>query len=124
MLVFALLAATMTWVLAAKAWREPRVALILATTLWLLYAVFEVLIANAVLCGEKCNIRVDLILIWPLLMVATLYALKAPGEGIWGKVLGVIGFVIFLLFAAYLSAEFGGPATVERSTIGSPPSPR
>lgn len=44
------------------------------------YAVFEYYVANGTLCDEKCNIRVDLLVIIPLLAVATLTALRPPGH--------------------------------------------
>jgi hypothetical protein len=42
--------------------------------LWGLYAVYEYLMYARVLCSGECNIRVDLLLIWPLLLIATIYA--------------------------------------------------
>lgn len=39
---------------------------------WLLYAAYEFLMYARVLCSGECNIRVDLLLIWPLLLGITL----------------------------------------------------
>lgn len=35
---------------------------------WLLYAPYEFLMYARVLCSGECNIRVDLLLLWPFLM--------------------------------------------------------
>lgn len=91
MYLFALIALGAAWYYAAAAWRKPRPVAIIAAILWLLYFGFEVLVAQAVICDEKCNIRVDLLLIWPILWVASFLASKTPGA--WplrSKVFGAI----------------------------------
>ena len=35
---------------------------------WLLYAAYEFLMYARVLCSGECNIRVDLLLLWPVLL--------------------------------------------------------
>lgn len=35
---------------------------------WLLYAPYEFLMYTRVLCSGECNIRVDLLLLWPVLL--------------------------------------------------------
>ena len=35
---------------------------------WLLYAPYEYLMYARILCSGECNIRVDLLLLWPLLL--------------------------------------------------------
>jgi hypothetical protein len=40
--------------------------------LWALYAVYEYLMHTRVLCSGECNIRVDLLLIYPVLLVLTI----------------------------------------------------
>jgi hypothetical protein len=42
--------------------------------LWSLYAVYEFLMYRRVLCSGECNIRVDLLLIYPVLVFATVWA--------------------------------------------------
>jgi hypothetical protein len=42
-------------------WQRPRLAVIVSGILWLLYAVYERLVATGVLCDADCNIRVDLV---------------------------------------------------------------
>ena len=43
--------------------------------LWLGYAIYESLMKARVLCSGECNIRVDLLLISPLLWILTLVAI-------------------------------------------------
>lgn len=42
-----------------------------AAVLWLAYGVYESLMYARVLCTGECNIRVDLLLIYPLLLLIT-----------------------------------------------------
>jgi hypothetical protein len=46
-----------------------------AAALWIGYGVYETLVHTRVLCTGECNIRVDLLLFYPVLLVATLVAL-------------------------------------------------
>jgi hypothetical protein len=55
-------------------WRHARSASI-ATLLWLAYGVYETLMKLRVLCTGECNIRVDLLLLYPILLVVSLVAL-------------------------------------------------
>jgi hypothetical protein len=54
--------------------RKTSFALI-AAILWALYAVYESLMAARVLCSAECNIRIDLLALYPLLAVVSLVAL-------------------------------------------------
>ena len=49
--------------------------------LWLLYAFYELAMKRRILCTGECNIRVDLLLIYPVLallsLVAAIQALRA-----------------------------------------------
>lgn len=47
-----------------------------AAVLWLAYALYELLVYVRLLCSGDCNIRVDLLLVWPLLVVVNGVALK------------------------------------------------
>jgi hypothetical protein len=40
---------------------------------WCVYAVYEYLMYRRVLCSGECNIRVDLLLIYPVLLGSTLW---------------------------------------------------
>jgi hypothetical protein len=46
---------------------------------WGLYAVYEYLMHERILCSGECNIRIDLLLIYPLLLGLTFKALWALG---------------------------------------------
>ena len=52
--------------------RRPLIAGVAA--LWLGYAVYESLMKARVLCSGECNIRVDLLLITPLLWILSIWA--------------------------------------------------
>ena len=101
---FAIVAVMMAVILLVAAAQRPRLAVILAAILWLLYAVYEYLVATGVLCDANCNIRVDLVFIFPILGLSTFCAYQSyrgrPGQmKIVGTVLGVIGLVVFGLVA-------------------------
>jgi hypothetical protein len=46
----------------------------MTAALWALYAIYEYLMKLRVLCTGECNIRVDLLLIAPFLLLATIVA--------------------------------------------------
>jgi hypothetical protein len=50
--------------------RGRRTAIVVGVT-WLLYAAYETAMRLRWLCTGECNIRVDLLLIYPLLLAAT-----------------------------------------------------
>jgi hypothetical protein len=47
-----------------------------AAVLWLVYALYELLMYVRLLCSGECNIRVDLLLVWPVLVIVSIVALK------------------------------------------------
>lgn len=101
MFVFAFIAAGVALYFLIAASRQPRAGVIIAAIAWLAYAAYEVLIASAVLCDASCNIRVDLILIWPVLWVITLFGIYGPGQ--WtatGKVIGGASAALVAFMAA------------------------
>jgi hypothetical protein len=55
------------------AWRRSPVVLNVAI-IWSVYAIYEFLMYRRVLCSGECNIRVDLLLIYPGLLIATIWA--------------------------------------------------
>lgn len=68
------------------AWRRASSAAI-AAGLWLAYGIYETLILMRVLCTGDCNIRVDLLLFYPILLAVMLVALwrswrRRPAEGL------------------------------------------
>lgn len=103
MYFFVFVAAAAACYFAVTALRRPRPGVIVAAIVWLLYAVYEYFVANGTLCDAKCNIRVDLILVWPLVWIASLFGIYSPGQ--WtgtGKVLGGLS-LFFLASMAALS---------------------
>jgi hypothetical protein len=54
-------------------WAGRRIVLAVGL-IWLLYAVYETGMQQRWLCSGECNIRVDLLLIYPLLLVASAVA--------------------------------------------------
>jgi hypothetical protein len=102
--LFVLIAGVMGVALFVAGLRRPRVAVFVAAILWLLYAVYERLVATGVLCDADCNIRVDLVFFFPILGLATFCAYQSylgrPGQAkVIGIVLGVIGLIVFELVA-------------------------
>jgi uncharacterized membrane protein len=102
--LFAFAAAMMAVIHLVAGWQRPRLAVIVSGILWLLYAVYERLVATGVLCDANCNIRVDLVLFFPILGLATFWAYQSymgrPGpRKVVGMVLGIIGLFVFGLVA-------------------------
>jgi hypothetical protein len=60
--------------LALWLWRHTRSAAAVCV-LWAGYGVYEYLMRARILCSGECNIRVDLLLIYPLLLCASLVAI-------------------------------------------------
>ncbi len=48
-----------------------------ASVLWVLYAAYETGMARRILCSGECNIRVDLLLIYPVLLMLSVAAAVA-----------------------------------------------
>ena len=66
----ALLMAVASGIIAHKT-PEGRAGLITLLVIWLSYSVYEFLMYKRVLCSGECNIRVDLLLIYPILIGCT-----------------------------------------------------
>lgn len=102
--LFAFAAAVIAVIHMVAGWQRPRLAVIVSGILWLLYAVYEYLVASGVLCDANCNIRVDLVFFFPILGLATYCAYQSymgrpsPHKAV-GIVLGVIGLIVFGLVA-------------------------
>ena len=102
--LFVIAAAGMAVILLAAGAQRPRVAIFVAAILWLIYAYYEYQVASGVLCDPNCNIRVDLVLFFPILALATFCAYQSylgrPGQmKVIGTVLGVLGLFVFGLWA-------------------------
>ena len=61
-------------------WRGARSAMI-AGLLWLIYGGYEYLIQARILCSGECNIRVDLLVIYPLLLLVSVVAAWNTARG-------------------------------------------
>jgi len=59
--------------------------------LWVVYSIYELLMYARILCTGECNIRVDLLVIYPTLLVLSListglyYCKKKKMKGVGGK---------------------------------------
>lgn len=76
-LIFPLGALVIGLLFAAGAWRRRRVLPGIAAVLWIAYGIYESLMYARVLCSGECNIRVDLVVIYPVLLLATVAALAS-----------------------------------------------
>ena len=61
--------------LAVVSWLTRRGGVAFLAAIWLVYAGYEFLMVKRVLCSGECNIRVDLLLILPVLVFGTLAVL-------------------------------------------------
>lgn len=59
---------------AALYWASGRRLVAAAAVLWCLYAVYEYAMHRRLLCSGECNIRVDLLLLYPVLWIVSLVA--------------------------------------------------
>jgi hypothetical protein len=62
-------------------WSRSKVA-VAAAIVWVAYAGYEYLMFSRVLCTGECNIRVDLLLIYPLLLLGSVAAII---HSIWAR---------------------------------------
>ncbi len=61
------------WLVTVALFRLPRsITIWIVTGLWMLYGLYEYLMFRRVLCSGDCNIRVDLVLIYPFLLLSTI----------------------------------------------------
>jgi hypothetical protein len=71
---------------AAIGFRRRRALVWVAAAAWLLYACYETAMARRILCSGECNIRIDLLLLYPVLVVlslaAAVSALRARRAGV------------------------------------------
>jgi hypothetical protein len=70
----------------AAAWKSRRPIIAATALAWLSYAGYETAMRLRWLCSGECNIRVDLLVIYPVLLVMSIVALvtlirgrRAPG---------------------------------------------
>jgi uncharacterized membrane protein YobD (UPF0266 family) len=123
MYIYVFIAAAATLYFAIRAAWQPRLAVIMAAIVWLLYAVYEYFVASGVLCDANCNIRVDLLVIWPLVCIASLLGIYGPRQ--WmriGKILAGVSLVLLVLLAAPLLYVFFLDSPVVDKAAPTPPS--
>jgi hypothetical protein len=71
------LALAPTAVFATLYFRCRRPIILIAMLAWLAYFPYELAMKLRILCSGECNIRVDLLLLYPLLMLSSVLALVA-----------------------------------------------
>jgi hypothetical protein len=71
---YPVLAAAIGMIFMGLGWWAPRRIGVVVGVVWLLYAAYETGMQQRWLCSGECNIRVDLLLIYPLLLVASAVA--------------------------------------------------
>jgi len=74
-------AALLLWLYRAS----RRGAAALGATSWAFYAVYEYAMHRRWLCSGECNIRVDLLLVYPLLVAVSVWAIVAAAGAIRRK---------------------------------------
>jgi len=62
-------------------WRTRRRAALVAAGAWLAYWPYEEAMKHRILCSGECNIRVDLLLIYPALLALSLVAIVSVLRG-------------------------------------------
>lgn len=60
---------------AIGAYRRRNVIPWITAALWVIYGIYESLMYAKILCTGECNIRVDLLMIYPLLLVVSLFGI-------------------------------------------------
>ena len=79
---YPLLAAVIGAGLVGLGWRTRRRTAASVGVVWLLYALYETGMQRRWLCSGECNIRIDLLVIYPVLLIGLLAAgvsiLRAP----------------------------------------------
>jgi hypothetical protein len=58
-------------------WRTPLRPVLVAAGAWLIYFLYEEGMQRRILCSGECNIRVDLLLIYPVLLLISAAAIWA-----------------------------------------------
>jgi hypothetical protein len=71
---YPIVAAAIAFVLLGAGWRTRRRVAIGVGVVWLLYAFYEFGMDQRWLCTGECNIRIDLLLIYPVLLLGLVVA--------------------------------------------------
>ena len=70
-IVYPWLAAVVAAFFVVPGWRRRRWGVVTVGVVWVLYAAYETGMQQRWLCTGECNIRVDLLLIYPILLLAS-----------------------------------------------------
>lgn len=71
-MIFLVAVAFVFGVVAGVVWQATRERAIgVVSVMWLIYAIYEALMVGRVLCSGECNIRVDLVVLVPILLGVT-----------------------------------------------------
>jgi hypothetical protein len=73
-IAFPWLALLPAFMFAVLGYRSRRAIAWVVAVAWLLYAAYETAMARRILCSGECNIRVDLLLLYPILLGLSLAA--------------------------------------------------
>lgn len=68
------LAAVLGTLFVMVGWRRRRRGVVTVGIVWVLYAAYETGMHQRLLCTGECNIRVDLLVIYPMLLLVSLAA--------------------------------------------------
>lgn len=63
-----------------------------AGAFWFLYCLYEYAMKYRILCTGECNIRIDLFIVYPILLLASLAALLALLRSLWNGRRVIKGF--------------------------------
>ena len=72
LIIFPLGAALIGFIYLWMFYRLKTVSALLTGLLWLSYSIYELLMYLRILCTGECNIRIDLLVIYPLLILCSL----------------------------------------------------
>lgn len=73
-MVYPWLAAVIGVLFVTFGWRVRRWGVVTTGAMWLAYAAYETGMQQRWLCTGECNIRVDLLLIFPVLVISSIFA--------------------------------------------------
>jgi formate hydrogenlyase subunit 3/multisubunit Na+/H+ antiporter MnhD subunit len=79
-IVYPWLAAVIGVLFATLGWKAGRWGVVTTGAVWVLYAGYETGMQQRWLCTGECNIRVDLLLIFPLLLICSIGAAWSLGH--------------------------------------------
>jgi hypothetical protein len=82
---YPLLALLPSLVFAALFRVSRRPLLVAVALLWMFYGLYEYAMQKRILCSGECDIRVDLLLIYPILVVASIVGLAVAGVSLRGR---------------------------------------